>query len=109
MLMTRSIDPSKRRKFKQFANTDERQITSEIITERGQKRPADWPNAWPPVKLDVDQLTSPTTNWTWVNVATKEDLVPSDAGTTSVAVKYGDTQLAVFYVPKRGYYATQQM
>jgi len=33
----------------------------------------------------------------------------TDAGTTSVAVKYGDTQLAVYHVPKRGYYATQQM
>ena len=27
--------------------------------------------------------------------------------TRSAAVKYGDTQLAIFHVPKRGYYATQ--
>jgi nitrite reductase (NAD(P)H) len=36
-------------------------------------------------------------------------MVLSDQGTTSVAVKYGDTQLAVYHVPKRGLYATQQM
>jgi len=33
----------------------------------------------------------------------------SESGTTNVAVKYGDTQLAVYHVPKRGFYATQQM
>ena len=27
----------------------------------------------------------------------------------SAAVKYGDSQLAIFHVPRRGYYATQQM
>jgi len=37
------------------------------------------------------------------------DLTPTDAGTTSAAIRYGDSQLAVFYVPRRGYYATQQM
>ena len=42
-------------------------------------------------------------------MAKKGDMVVSEEATTSVAVKYGDTQLAVYYVPKRGFYATQQM
>jgi nitrite reductase (NAD(P)H) len=33
----------------------------------------------------------------------------SQNGITNVAVKYGDTQLAVYHVSKRGFYATQQM
>ena len=36
-------DPEKRRLFKQFVNTDETQPTFELIEERGQQRPADWP------------------------------------------------------------------
>jgi len=44
-----------------------------------------------------------------VTVAKKGDMALSEHGTTSVAVKYGDTQLAVYHVPKRGFYATQQM
>jgi len=42
-------------------------------------------------------------------MVSKADMMPSDAGTTSVAVKYGETQLAVFHVPNRGYFASQQM
>ena len=44
-----------------------------------------------------------------MTVAKKGDMALSEHGTTSVAVKYGDTQLAVYHVPKRGFYATQQM
>ena len=43
-----------------------------------------------------------------MTVAKKRDMALSEH-TTSVAVKYGDTQLAVYHVPKRGFYATQQM
>lgn len=43
-------------------------------------------------------------------LATVDDLMPTNEGTTSVAVRYGqDSQLAIFHVPKRGYFATQQM
>jgi nitrite reductase (NAD(P)H) len=90
-------------------NTSERRPQAEIIEERGQNRPADWPKAYPGVKFTQDQLTTPKARWKWTTVATKDDLMPTESGTTSVAVKYGDTQLAVYYVPKRGYYATQQM
>jgi nitrite reductase (NAD(P)H) len=103
------LDPSKRRQFKQFINTDERLPSSEMITERGQRRPADWAKSYPPIKLSSDQVTTPKAEWTWFNVAKKSDLVVSGEGTSSAAIKYGDTQLAVYHVPRRGYYATQQM
>lgn len=36
--------------------------------------------------------------------------MPTTESTTSAAVRYGeDSQLAIFHVPGRGYYATQQM
>lgn len=103
------IDPSKRRQFKQFINTEERLPTSEIITERGQPRPADWAKSYPPVKLSSDQCKTPKAEWKWINVAKKVDLVVNDEGTSSAAIKYGDTQLAVYHVPRRGFFATQQM
>lgn len=102
-------DPVKRKQFKQFANTDERRPQGEIITERGQQRPADWPKVYPNVKLTQDQFITRKAEWKWSKVATKDDLMPTDSGATSIAVKYGDSQLAVFHVPRRGYYATQQM
>ncbi len=36
-------DPEKRRLYRQFVNTDETEANIEIIDERGQRRPADWP------------------------------------------------------------------
>jgi nitrite reductase (NAD(P)H) len=102
-------DPAKRKQFKQFVNTSERRPQAEIIEERGQQRPANWPNTPAPLKLTADQLKTPKNQWTWVTVAKKDDMALSENGTTNVAVKYGDTQLAVYHVPKRGFYATQQM
>jgi len=103
------LDPAKRKQFKQFVNTPERRPQAELIQERGQYRPADWPKSSPALKITPDQLKTPKTRWEWVTVAKKGDMVLSEEGTTSVAVKYGDTQLAVYHVPKRGFYATQQM
>ena len=99
----------KRQQFKQFINTPERRPQAELVPERGQYRPADWPKASAPLKLTPDQLTTPKSQWTWVTVAKKHDMALSEQGTTSVAVKYGDTQLAVYHVLKRGFYATQHM
>lgn len=104
-----AADPARRKKFKQFVNTPERRPQIEIITERGQQRPADWAKEFPPVILTTEQLKTPQSDWQWTKLATKGDLMPTESVTTSVAVKYGDTQLAIFHVPKRGYYATQQM
>jgi nitrite reductase (NAD(P)H) len=102
-------DPAKRKQFKQFVNTSERRPQTEIVEERGQQRPANWPYASTPLKLNAEQLKTPKDQWTWITVAKKDDMVFSENGTTNFAVKYGDTQLAVFHVPKRGFYATQQM
>ncbi|KAF7300645.1 NAD(P)H nitrite reductase [Mycena chlorophos] len=106
-------DPAKRKQFKQFANTDERKPQAvEKVKERGQQRPADWAKAYPPLRLAPETtLNTPKSNWTWVGLLDKSDMLPSTEGTntTSVAIKYGETQLAVFHVPGKGYFATQQM
>ncbi|KAF8587207.1 nitrite reductase [Ramaria rubella] len=102
-------NPERRKQFRQFVNTDETARGTELIMERGQKRPADWPKDFAPVRMNISQFRTPRSQWSWRRVAGVGDLSAIDAGTTSVAVKYGDTRLAVFYVPKRGYYATQQM
>ncbi|SGY20621.1 BQ5605_C016g08108 [Microbotryum silenes-dioicae] len=102
--------PELRKSFKQFANTDERRVGIEPITERGQNRPADWPKNFPAKRFEDNEVPTPRSEWEWVNLATTQDLMPTEANTTSAAVRYGqDTQLAIFHVPKRGYFATQQM
>lgn len=102
-------DPARRRQFRQFVNTDEHRSQTEIITERGQERPADWPKQLPPAKLCESNIGTPKSQWEWRKLATIHDLMPTDDATTSAAVKYGDSQLAIFHIPRRGYFATQQM
>ncbi|KAL8278182.1 hypothetical protein RQP46_009355 [Phenoliferia psychrophenolica] len=103
-------DPAMRSQFKQFVNTDERTPAIELIEERGQTRSADWPKAFPAQKFHAEDLKTPRSQWTWVPMATVEDLRPTEENTTSAAVKYGqDSQLAIFHVPGRGYWATQQL
>ncbi|THH10731.1 hypothetical protein EW146_g8277 [Bondarzewia mesenterica] len=102
-------DPARRKAFQQFVNSTETVQTVEEIVERGQLRPANWPKAFPPEKMEVSQIPTPRSQWEWKKLAKVEDLVPTETGTTSAAVKYGDSALAIFHVPKRGYYATQQM
>lgn len=81
-----------------------------MIEERGQQRAADWPKDFPGQKFDAKDLRTPKAEWTWVPLATTADLEATDANTSSCAVRYGeDSQLAIFHVPKKGYYATQQM
>ncbi len=48
-------DPEKRRFFTQFANTDLAEPGIEFVTERGQRRPADWPRDFVP----LEQLAPP--------------------------------------------------
>ncbi|KAH9931317.1 nitrite reductase [Fomitopsis serialis] len=101
--------PERQKQFRQFVNTDERRLPVEQVLERGQPRPADWAKAFPPARLKEDSIRTPKEQWRWRKLAQLEDLIPTDAGTTSVAVKYGDSQLAIFHVPRKGYFATQQM
>ncbi len=42
-------DPEKRKLFKQFVNTDETEPTIEFVSQREQKRPADWNDSFIPV------------------------------------------------------------
>ncbi len=42
-------DPQLRRLFRQFVNTDETELGIELVHERGQCRPADWPRGEPQV------------------------------------------------------------
>jgi nitrite reductase (NAD(P)H) len=119
-------DPERRKQFRQFVNTvginsslsgtryssfyqDERVPQIEQIEERGQPRPADWARNFPPVKFRDTDISAPKEQWKWRKVAKVQDLMPTDAGTTSAAVKYGDSQIAIFHIPKRGYFATQQV
>ncbi|GJJ15033.1 hypothetical protein Clacol_009307 [Clathrus columnatus] len=101
-------DVEKRKQFRQFVNTSDRVLGLERINERGQKRPMNWPKGnTESVKLNSSLVKTPVTEWKWREVATVADMVSVNAGTTSVAVKYGNSQLAIFRIPERGYYATQ--
>ncbi|KAG9119852.1 hypothetical protein FRC07_004917 [Ceratobasidium sp. 392] len=102
-------DPERRKEFRQFVNTDERQPQIEPIIERGQQRPADWPKAFPAIKFNESDIATPKEQWQWIPLAKTSDLRPTNEGTTSAVAKYGDTQIAIFSVPNRGYFASQQM
>jgi len=51
----------------------------------------------------------PKQQWKWRNLAKTSDLYPTNSGTTSAAVRYGGSSLALFHVPERGFYSIQQM
>ena len=125
-------DPAKRKLFRQFVNTDDTEPGIEIIAERGQSRPVDWPQDVVPLSELKRALqrsnahnttgrkgTSGGENGTrsrhtppagsreaWVAVGAPDDF-PRDGG---AAVKYGHTQIAVFNFASRGeWYACQNM
>ncbi|KAH9891345.1 nitrite reductase [Cubamyces lactineus] len=102
-------DQERQRKFRQFVNTDERVPQAEKIVERGQSRPANWTKEAPTLIFRETDVGSPKDLWKWRKVATVHDLTPTDGGTTSAAVRYGDSQIAIFHIPNKGYFATQQM
>jgi nitrite reductase (NADH) large subunit len=107
-------DPEKRKRFRQFVNTDETEPTIEIISERGQQRPVDWVPEM--VSLDQVRMLDGRTlgeheqerlqQTRWVQVGHVDDF-PIDGG---AAVKYGQVQIAVYNFSSRGeWYACQQM
>ena len=104
-------DPVKRRLFRQFVNTDDTEPTIEIISERGQRRPADWPEETVSLRQieALDRLANDAganTERAWVMVGSDSDF-PPDGGAT---IKYGEVQIAVFNFSSRGeWYASQQM
>ncbi|CAG8603532.1 1912_t:CDS:2, partial [Acaulospora colombiana] len=96
-------NPVRRNQFKQFVNTTETQIEIEDMEERGQRRPADWPKAFPMVP---QQPSTDLKQESWVNIAPVESF-PEDGGQV---IKYGDTQIAIFNTDgRKNWYATQNM
>lgn len=59
---------------------------SEIIKERGQNRPADWPKNFPPKRFNYDEIASPKDQWKWVKMAKVDDLAPNQEATTLVII-----------------------
>lgn len=113
-------NPEKRKFFRQFMNTDESEPCIEIVSERGQQRPGDWPGELvsltqfqslearaKSVEADpalTDTVTVPETRW--VEVGRVWDF-PEDGGAT---IKYGQVQIAVYNFSSRGeWYASQNM
>ncbi|KAJ3475533.1 hypothetical protein NLI96_g11777 [Meripilus lineatus] len=94
---------------KEMDELDVRQAQIEQMVERGQTRPADWSKEAPPLKIKAEDVGVPRSEWQWRKVAKLGDLTPSSNGTTAAAIKYGDSQIAIFHVPRKGYFATQQM
>ena len=130
-------DPLRRRMFRQFVNTDESEPTIEIIDERGQHRPANWPKSSPAAqesqKFRISSSSGQCDNGMGASSGSsngqktngkqkingnsrlgtrwvKVGLVadfPSDGGAT---VKYGNVQIAVYHFESRGeWYACQNM
>lgn len=100
-------DPEKRRRFRQFVNTDETEPGVEVVHERGQARPASWPSEF----VSIEQFRRASARPAppperWVRVGAVDDF-PKDGG---AAVKVGRVQLAVFHFSSRGeWYACQNM
>ena len=103
-------NPERRKLFRQFVNTDEVDSGIEIVPERGQSRPADWPKDG--VRLEQIKLPGGQTlgekraaggsqrgrKLEWVRVGRVADF-PRNGG---AAVKVGETQIAVFNLTDRG-------
>lgn len=107
-------DPEKQKRFRQFVNTDESEPMIEMVAQRGQERPADWPSE--AISLQQIEMLDGRTlgeheeeqlkQTRWTQVGTVDDF-PMDGGAT---VKYGNVQIAVFNFTSRGeWYACQQM
>lgn len=98
-------DPARRRQFEQFVNTDDTELGIELIDQRGQKRPADWPKHFVP-STSVENLHVPEEEASWVTVGHVEDF-PENGGAT---IKHGEVQIAVYRFSRRGeWFATQNL
>ena len=97
-------DSTKRKQFSQFGNTDDNIANNvDIVTERGQARPAYWPKE----SVKEDFRGTKWTSLSWQPIVEAEAFADTSTG-SSKNIKRGDTQLAVFKI-KGKYYATQQM
>ena len=91
-------DPARRRMFQHVVNADRVEPSLRWVEERGQRRPADWPDPAPPPLAELGD------DATWVRVAAVSD-VPRDGGVT---YRHGALAVAVFHFASRNaWYATQ--
>lgn len=108
-------DPTRRKSFQQFVNTDQTETGIEIIAERGQHRPADSAKDNRLYQLELSKKMRPAVPAArrteeakpeWVQVGVVDDF-PLEGG---AAIKYGKVQIAVFRFTSRGqWYACQNM
>jgi len=96
-------NPERMKLFSQFANTDEEAIGMDNVNDRGQQRPVHWPKD----AATEDFRGKQWSGLSWQPLARVEQFQDSATG-SSVAIKRGDTQLAIFKVKGR-FYASQQM
>jgi nitrite reductase (NAD(P)H) len=101
-------DPERQKVFRQFVNTDERTRDIEPVKDRGQFHPEFWPEESAPLKFSVLDVAK-SAKWEWRPVCNETDVEPVDHATTSAVVKYGDVQIAIYHVPNKGWYSSQQM
>lgn len=102
-------DEERRKAFRQFVNSDHTERGIPFIAMRGQQRPMDWPkdefipDLHEEGSKPADILTGESS---WVKVGMVSDF-PANGG---AAVLYGQSQLAVYNVVRRGeWYATQNV
>ena len=103
-------DQERLKKFAQFANITENEHNFKTVLERDQYRPAK-----PSSRVKARRFS----DIKWSKFEWKPVIKISEFGSNeinngkvqggSVAVKVGDTQLAIFLIPDLGYIATQQM
>ena len=96
---------SSRLRSRHFANDAGGDDRVQFVAERNQLRPANGNQRPDPLEVtNVRRL--PIVRREWVRVASVNE-VPDDGG---IAVRYGDTQIALFHFPSRGeWHATQNM
>uniref|UniRef100_A0A8H7Y0P8 Rieske domain-containing protein n=1 Tax=Psilocybe cubensis TaxID=181762 RepID=A0A8H7Y0P8_PSICU len=99
--------PEKRALFCQFSNTEAIKQGAELIEERGQRRPPDWPEEATSLKFETSDIVNG--HWKWRKVAKFGDLRPTEDASTSMVVNYSDTEIAIFRLANGEMYATQQM
>lgn len=107
-------DPERQKLFRQFVNTDETESCIEIVSQRDQQRPGDWPGELVSLEqfYSLEKQASETSaefspaSREWVQVGLVDDF-PVDGGAT---IKHGKSQIAVFNFASRGeWYASQNM
>ncbi len=92
-------DPARRAAFRHFADSRAADPSLQFVRERGQRRPADWPDAAPLAPAPRAERGEG-----WVRLA-RAAQVPADGGIT---VAHAGVQIAVFHFASRGeWFATQ--